>query len=752
MSFMFYSSLFLVKRINHYSKRGLKTRLPLISELNKIRNIGIIAHIDSGKTTLTEQLLYQTGSTQSVGLVDEGSTITDFMEIERERGITIQSASISSLWKNHRINLIDTPGHVDFTVEVERSLRVLDGVVTVLDASAGVQAQTLTVWRQANKFSLPSIFFVNKLDKPCVDLSFCVASIEERLNVQVIPIVLPFFNKDGHLEGFIDVLNNLFLKFTRENRLQNNSSEWIQIEKNSQIEQISFSGFEDICLNLADIDSEFEKEIKYPNLRNIPKEMVIKALRRNLISRKLSPLACGSALHCSLSVLPVLDMIVDFLPNPTENDYKNNKIDDEIIESCGIVFKVSHDTKEGQLNYVRLFKGDIELPSVSKYTLINANTDERQNNYKIFTPFSDYLQPIEKVENGNIAVFTGLNNTKTGDTLIICDSSCKNKSFARFALEGINSPSPVFSCTIESPTLASEQKFLKALSELLVEDPSLRIREDSNTGQKILEGMGELQIEVLRERLLREYKLDVFIGPIRIGYRESPTKPVEHSEIIEDSLSQKLHRSWISLKFYIEPITKYDNIISVENGFGVFTGVELSLESENTEEIESANEVLSKRPELLKAINDGCSVALFNGPKMGFGVTNVKVFLKSFTFSGRIQPTLLSACASRCLSGALRKSAINILEPLMQIEVTIVAGISGFPDVDNILHELSKRRARVISVDSQRKTSIITASIPLSETIGLSKILRTISSGLASFNLEQKGYQSVDVENVHINI
>lgn len=184
MSFMFYSSLFLVKRINHYSKRGLKTRLPLISELNKIRNIGIIAHIDSGKTTLTEQLLYQTGSTQSVGLVDEGSTITDFMEIERERGITIQSASISSLWKNHRINLIDTPGHVDFTVEVERSLRVLDGVVTVLDASAGVQAQTLTVWRQANKFSLPSIFFVNKLDKPCVDLSFCVASIEERLNVQ----------------------------------------------------------------------------------------------------------------------------------------------------------------------------------------------------------------------------------------------------------------------------------------------------------------------------------------------------------------------------------------------------------------------------------------------------------------------------------------------------------------------------------------------------------------------------------------
>ncbi|CAK5112147.1 unnamed protein product [Meloidogyne enterolobii] len=181
MSLMFYSSLFLVKGINYYSKRGLKTRLPLISELNKIRNIGIIAHIDSGKTTLTEQLLYQTGSTQSVGFVDEGSTITDFMEIERERGITIQSASISSLWKNHRINLIDTPGHVDFTVEVE-SLRVLDGVVTVLDASAG--AQTLTVWRQANKFSLPSIFFVNKMDKPCVDLSFCVASIEERLNVK----------------------------------------------------------------------------------------------------------------------------------------------------------------------------------------------------------------------------------------------------------------------------------------------------------------------------------------------------------------------------------------------------------------------------------------------------------------------------------------------------------------------------------------------------------------------------------------
>ncbi|KAL7078314.1 hypothetical protein ACQ4LE_002695 [Meloidogyne hapla] len=747
------------KIINYYSKRSLKTRLPLIiSDINKIRNIGIIAHIDAGKTTLTEQLLYQTGITQSVGFVDEGSTITDFMEIERERGITIQSASISSLWKNHRINLIDTPGHVDFTVEVERSLRVLDGAVTVLDASAGVQAQTLTVWRQANKFNLPLIFFINKMDKPCADLNFCVNSIEERLNIKVIPIVLPFFNsKNGNLEGFIDILNNLFLNFTKLQKddikfIENNNFEWIQIQKNSQIEKISFSGFEDICLNIADVDSEFEKQItKHQNLRNIPKEIIIKALRKNTISRKLSPIACGSALHCSLSVLPVMDMIINFLPNPNENNFKNNKINDEIIKSCGIVFKVSHDKKEGQLNYVRLFKGDIKIPSINnkcQYSLINANKDECQNNYKIFTPFSDYLQSIEKVEDGNIAVFTGLNNTKTGDTLIICNSSYKNKSFAHFALEGIDSPSPVFSCTIESPTMASEQKFLKALSELLVEDPSLQIREDPITGQKILEGMGELQIEVLRERLLREYKLDVFIGPLRIGYRESPTEPAEHSETIEDSLSQKFQRSCNSLKLYIEPLVKNDDII-VESGFGIFSGIELSLESENIEEIEIANQILSKRPELLRAINDGCSVALFNGPKMGFSVTNVKIFLKSFTFSGRIQPTLLSACASRCLSNALKKSEINIFEPLMKIEVSIISGISGFPDVDIILNELSKRRSRIISIDNQKKIAIIIASIPLSETIGLSKILRTISSGLASFNLEQKGYQIVESKNVY---
>ncbi|KAF7629947.1 Tr-type G domain-containing protein [Meloidogyne graminicola] len=590
MSKVICSFLCIVKGINQFTKRGLKTSLSYISNPNKIRNIGIIAHIDAGKTTLTEQLLYQTGTIQAIGFVDDGSTITDFMEIERERGITIQSSTISSSWKGYRINLIDTPGHVDFTVEVERSLRVLDGAITVLDASAGVQAQTLTVWRQANKFNVPSVFFINKMDKPCADLNFCVSSIEERLNTKVIPIVLPFFDDcDGNFKGFIDVLNNRFLKFTKTDKLYKDvevNQKWIEISNSSQLEQASYSGFENICFNIADVDEEFEKQItKFQNFRDIPMEEIINALRRSTLSKRLSPIVCGSALHCSASVLPVLDMVIDFLPSPSEIHSKHDDIDDEYIKSCGLVFKVRHDTKHGQLNYVRLFKGEIDSFTSNRRhsSLINANTDERQNNYKIFTPFSDYLQPTERVNAGNIAVFTGL----------------------------------------------------------IVEDPSLQLREDPNTGQKILEGMGELQIEVLRERLLREYKLDVFIGPLRV---------------------------------YLLP------------------------------------------------------------------------------FSGRLQPTLLSACSSRCLTEALKKSSLTILEPLMKIEITIIAGISGFPDVDVILQELAKRRTQISGVDSQRKTAIITASIPLSETIGLSRILRTISSGLASFYLEQKGYQTVESKNVCFNL
>ena len=724
--------------------------------------------------------MYLTGATSTVGSVDEGNTVTDFMEIERERGITIQSAATSASWRGYRINLIDTPGHVDFTAEVERSLRVLDGTITVLDGSAGVQAQTLTVWRQANKYELPSIFFVNKMDKSTADFQYSLTTVKERLDTRggintiflivcnfstlVVPIIFPFFDEQNGLGGFVNVLNRHYMKFSRDQADRNFGSaecaqQWLEIPKNTRIEEIYLSAREDTCLSLADVDKSFEKQLNaIPYLNDIPNEDIVKALRRGTLRRALSPIACGSALH-SPTIFPLLDFIVDFLPNPKERNHHELTGEEQMaVDNCAFVFKVGHDKRRGQLNYVRIFRGTIHSPleEDAHFPLINANTGEEQNDYQVFTPFSDLLQTTSHVNEGNIAVLTGLKNTKTGDTLVHCKDftpklkkkeepvphlshSHLHRKWAHLALEGIDAPPPVFSCTIEPPSLATEKEFNRALSELQAEDPSLRLSEDPNTGQKILEGMGELHIEVVKERLLREYNLHVFLGPLQIGYREVPTEAAEHAERSEDIQQKDI---WCSMRLRVEPT-------DVERE-QKFPGVELALDSSETgrEEAERAHRMFATREDWIRAINDGCSVALHNGPALGFPVSNVHVLLKSFKFCGQVRPTLLSACALRCLTQALHKSMVNVWEPLMFLEVNLVAGNSGIADPDQIIHELHRRRANILGVETREKLSTIQASIPLAETPGLAKAVRSISSGLASFHMHPKGYNTVAAENI----
>ncbi|KAI3413676.1 hypothetical protein GPALN_011162 [Globodera pallida] len=737
------------------------------NQSDKIRNIGIIAHIDAGKTTLTEQVLFLTGTIPTIGEVDDGSTVTDFMEIERERGITIQSAAVSSNWQNHRINLIDTPGHVDFTMEVERSLRVLDGSVTVLDSSSGVQAQTLTVWRQALKFGLPSVFFVNKMDKPNANFDHSLSSVEDRLNSKVLPIVVPVFGNDK-LEGFVNVLSQKYLEFNRRPRhcefvARDENGSWSDIPKNSRWEEVYSASMEELLIRMADVDEAFEKEFgsNSPALSSLRMREMI---RRNTLERRLFPLVCGSALHCSASVLPLLDSVVDFLPSPREREYP---IPDE-TEDCAFVFKVRHDKKRGQLNYARVYRGKIQRGQSSQ-ALVNANTGEHQTNLQLFAPFSDLLMPIDSVEEGNIVVITGLNNTKTGDTLVNCTHIKHNvtrtehidfealapptgrnfhKNIAHLALEGIDFPPAVFSCTIEPPNLANERGFRKALAQLTVEDPSIRVIEDEEAGQTILEGMGELHIEVMRERLLREYGMNAFFGPLRVNYKEIPQRRADSSELMENVLDKK---QWCSLKLEVEPTQSSKTEALIHQ----FSKVFIQLDTENVEQANQARRLLTLHPDWLKAINSGCSVAVHNGPISGSPVVNLRVLLRSLLTSGqKIPSTLLSACASRCLTKALGEANLAVYEPMMLIEVVLMSNTSEMPHPENVVKSLTEKRATILAISmdgGKGRVVTVQANIPLAETQGLSRTLRTVSSGMASFHLQPNGYQPTGNEFVRGN-
>ncbi|KAL3117185.1 hypothetical protein niasHT_007588 [Heterodera trifolii] len=733
------------------------------NQTGKIRNIGIIAHIDAGKTTLTEQILFLTGTIPTIGEVDDGSTVTDFMEIERERGITIQSAAVSTNWLGHRINLIDTPGHVDFTMEVERSLRVLDGSVTVLDASAGVQAQTLTVWRQARKFGLPSIFFVNKMDKPNANFDRSLESIEDRLNSKVLPIVVPVLNKDCKLDGFVNVLSRKYLAINRTaqrnadlfNRKEIDT--WMEIPQNTPWDDVYAASMEELQIRLADVDEVFEQEF-VSNPEAFTPLRLIEVIRQNTLRRRLCPLLCGSALHFTASVVPLLDSVVDFLPSPLERVYP---IADE-ADICVFVFKVRHDKKRGQLNYARVYRGKVQLGQPSR-ALVNANTGEHQTNFQLFTPFSDLLHPIDSVEEGNIVVITGLNNTKTGDTLVNCthvkhsatrtehidfeafapsNNRGLHKKIKHLALEGIDSPPAVFSCTIEPPNLKNERDFRAALAQLTVEDPSIRVIEEEETGQTILEGMGELHIEVMRERLLREFDLNAFFGPLRVNYKEIPQKGAISTEHMENVIDK---RQWCTMKLEIEPIP----FINTGTVVHQFRKVSIDLDrEEDVEVVDQALKNLAYHPDWLKSINAGCSVAVHGGPISGSPVVNLHVKLRALSTSGhKIPVTLLNACASRCLSKALEQANLVLYEPMMLVEVVVLSESAEMPDPDTVVRALSERRATILDVSmdgAKGLIAVVQANIPLAETQGLSRILRTVSSGMASFHLQPNGYQQVD--------
>ncbi|NXE44629.1 RRF2M factor, partial [Casuarius casuarius] len=699
--------------------------------LCRIRNIGIMAHIDAGKTTTTERMLYYSGYIRSLGDVDDGDTVTDFMVQERERGITIQSAAVTFDWKDYRINLIDTPGHVDFTVEVERCLRVLDGAVAVFDASAGVEAQTLTVWRQADKHQMPRICFLNKMDKNGASFTYAVESIKQKLKTKPLLLQLPI-GEAKTFRGLVDVVTKERIIWKSTSALDDgkifeqkplleaddpNLFQEVQDARNTLIEQV------------ADLDDEFAELVlgEYSeNFDLLPADKLQSAIRRVTLAQKAVPVLCGSALK-NKGVQPLLDAITAYLPAPNERSYEFLKWYNDDL--CALAFKVLHDKCRGPLVFIRIYSGSVK-PQSAVYN-INRSCTERMS--RLLLPFADQQIEIPSLMAGNIALTVGLKQSATGDTIVSSKTSAvaaarragrdaggerrHTSEVESLLLAGVEVPEPVFFCTIEPPSVAKQQDLDNALNCLQREDPSLKVKLDPDTGQTILCGMGELHIEIIHDRIKREYGIETYLGPLQIAYRETILNAAQAADTLDKTVGDKRH--FVTAELEVRPRSR---------------------ESATTPVIEYAENVIELLPkELQGAIENGIANSCIQGPLLGFPVQDIEVTVQSLTVHPDTSHTMISACVSRCMQKALKKASIQILEPLMNLEITV-----SEDHLSAALADLAQRRGSIQEIQSRQDNRVVVAVVPLAETMGYSTVLRSLTSGSATFTLELASYQALN--------
>lgn len=694
----------------------------------KIRNIGIMAHIDAGKTTTTERILYYSGYTRSLGDVDDGDTVTDFMAQERERGITIQSAAVTFDWKGYRVNLIDTPGHVDFTLEVERCLRVLDGAVAVFDASAGVEAQTLTVWRQADKHKIPRICFLNKMDKTGASFNYAVESIREKLKAKPLLLQLPI-GEAKTFKGVVDVVN-------KEKLLWNpNSDDGKDFERKPLLEKSdpkllteATEARNALIEQVADLDDEFADLVLgefSENFDLLPAEKLQTAIHRVTLAQTAVPVLCGSALK-NKGVQPLLDAITMYLPSPEERNYEFLQWYKDDL--CALAFKVLHDKQRGPLVFMRIYSGTIK-PQLAIHN-INGNCTERIS--RLLLPFADQHVEIPSLTAGNIALTVGLKHTATGDTIVSSKSSAlaaarraeregekkqrHNGEAERLLLAGVEIPEPVFFCTIEPPSVAKQPDLDHALKCLQREDPSLKVRLDPDSGQTVLCGMGELHIDIIHDRIKREYGLETYLGPLQVAYRETILHSVRATDTMDRTLGDKRHLVTVELE--AKP-TETSSAVPV------------------IEYAESISEDILKDSQ--EAIENGIHSACLQGPLLGSPVQDVAITLHSLIIHPGTSSTMISACVSRCVQKALKTADKQILEPLMNLEVTVTR-----EHLSAVLADLAQRRGSIHEIQTRQDNRVVVGFVPLAETMGYSTVLRTLTSGSATFTLELSNYQAMN--------
>jgi len=672
--------------------------------LERYRNIGIIAHIDAGKTTTTERLLFYTGKTHRLGSVDEGTTVTDWMAQERERGITIVSAAVTAMWKDHVINLIDTPGHIDFTAEVQRSLRVLDGGVVLFDAVQGVEPQSETVWRQADRYQVPRICFINKMDRVGASFERSVEMIRERLGANPIPVQLPI-GAEANFSGVVDLVRNQAIVWEDE---MGSKPERVEVPGDLQAEVAAAR--EAMIEALAEADDELMEQ--YLEGASFDEETLIAALRRATIANKATPVLSGSSLR-NRGVQPLIDAVIDFLPSPldvppvigtkpdSDEEVVRHTRDDDPFSA--LVFKIVTDPYVGRLAYFRVYSGKITKGS----TVYNSVKGSRERVGRLIRMYADRREDIDEVLAGDIAAVLGMKDTFTGDTL--CDAANP------VILENITFPEPVISVAVEPKTAADQDKLAEALQKLAEEDPTFRVGVDEETGQTVISGMGELHLEVLLDRLVREFKVHSNIGRQRVAYRESITRPVE--KVVLRYVKQTGGRG------------QYAHVVVAADPGEPASGVQF------VDEITKG----SIPREYIPAIERGVREAAEGGVLAGYPVTDIVIRLTDGSYHEVDSSDMaFKVAGSMAFKEAVQKGKPVLLEPMMKAEVVVPE-----EHVGDVTGDLASRRAMIEGIEMRGNAQAIRAFVPLAEMFGYATDLRSMTQGRGVFTMEFDHYEPV---------
>jgi elongation factor G len=693
--------------------------------LERIRNIGIMAHIDAGKTTTTERVLYYTGITYKIGEVHDGTATMDWMVQEQERGITITAAATTCYWRDHRINIIDTPGHVDFTAEVERSLRVLDGAICVFDAVAGVEPQSETVWRQADRYRVPRICFINKMDRTGADFFASLASIRERLGANPVAIQLPV----GSESEFVGVVDLVEMKArVWEGSGDDHGTTWNDVDIPAQLADQAAEYRGHMLESLADTNEALLE--KYLGEEEISSDEIRAALRNGTIDNTVTPVLCGSAFK-NKGVQILLDAVVYYLPSPldvppvTGIDVRSgNPVErkaDENEPFSALAFKIMSDPYVGKLTYFRVYSGQVDQGE----QVMNSTKDRKERLGRILAMHANHREDRDAAFTGDIVAAVGLKHTATGDTL--CDPS------APVLLETMEFPEPVIHIAIEPKTKADQQKLSTSLQKLAEEDPTFRVRTDEDTGQTIIGGMGELHLEVLVDRLLREFKVDANVGKPQVAYRETIRKPVK------DHLLRFKRQTGGSGQFAEVEIT-----LEPTGSLAAEPRVVLDDKGEPTGEIggyefidQIKGGVIPR--EFIPAVNAGIRDAMEGGVLAGYPLVDLRAVLTDGSYHEVDSSEMAFKIAgSMALKEAARKAGVTLLEPIMDVEVVTPEEYMG-----DVIGDLSGRRGRISSMGARGNSQVIKALVPLAEMFGYATDLRSKTQGRATYTMQFSGYEEV---------
>ena len=687
--------------------------------LEKTRNIGIAAHIDAGKTTLTERILFYTGMIHRIGEVHEGTTSTDWMEQERERGITITSAATTCFWEQTkqpgvvklyegikmRVNIIDTPGHVDFTAEVERSLRVLDGAIAVFDAVAGVQPQSETVWRQANKYSVPRIAFINKMDRVGADFDAAIESMRKKLAANAWPILIPI-GKEDYLKGQLDVVNKKAILYSDNDKIGSTYTvEEVPAELKDQVDE----AYDNLVNAMADIDDEIGSA--FLEEQTVTPEMLKAAIRRQTIAIKFTPVVGGSAFK-NKGVQYLLDAVIDYLPGPLDIPPAKGQDPDtaepmeapahDFAKFCCLAFKLWSDQHVGKLVFFRVYSGKLTKGD----NVYNPRTNKRERISRIIQIRADKREDIETCYSGDIAAIVGIKNITTGDTL--CDEDFP------ILLEPPSFPDPVISMAIEPKTKVDQEKMSIALQRLAEEDPTFRVFTNEDTGQTIIAGMGELHLEIIRDRLLREFKVEANSGKPQIAYRETITAPAKGE----------------------------GKLIKQSGGRGQYGHVIVDVKpNERGKGITIENKVVGGTipKDYIPACKKGIEEAVLNGIIGGYQVIDAHIDIIDGSYHDVDSNELaFKLAAIFAVKDGFKKAKAILLEPIMKVENTTPDEFQG-----DIMGDLNRRRGRISSIENKNGLSIINAEVPLAEMFGYATAIRSLSKGRSSYSMEPSHFEQV---------